>query len=62
MLFRSVPHGSVEDLACQMKKLVEEPERRERLGRRAVQWAGNFSWETTAEKMLKEMEDAADAI
>lgn len=57
-----VPHGSVEDLACQMKKLVEEPERRERLGRRAVQWAGNFSWETTAEKMLKEMEDAADAI
>ena len=54
-----VPHGSVEDLAGAMKKLMDEPGSRNRLGRRAVEWAGGFNWDTTADKMLKAMKDAA---
>ncbi len=44
------------DLAAKIARLVEDPELRERLGRQALERAGEFTWEATARRTLDALE------
>ncbi len=52
-----VPHGSVEDLAAQMDRLAGDPALRSDLGKNGHEWAAGFNWDTTADRMIRIMQD-----
>lgn len=56
-----VPHGDVPALVQALRTLVENPDLRERLGRGAVEWAQQFSWDKAAEQTLEVVEAVASA-
>ena len=46
-------HGDVEDLAGKIRMLLDDPAQRRRLSDNALAWAGEFDWDTAAEKTLE---------
>ncbi|GIW43241.1 MAG: glycosyl transferase family 1 [Candidatus Binatia bacterium] len=54
-----VPHGDVAALAAAIRTLLEDTTLRERLGRGALQWAQQFSWEAAADRTLEVVEAEA---
>lgn len=54
-----VPHGDVERLAAALLEMFQDPSLRERLGRGAVAWAQQFSWEQAARETLALVEAVA---
>jgi D-inositol-3-phosphate glycosyltransferase len=48
-----VPEGDPAALADRLRVLLEEPDRRERLGREAVRWAAEHRWPCVAEKVCR---------
>jgi glycosyltransferase involved in cell wall biosynthesis len=48
--------GKVEDLAAKLARLIEDPDLRSRLGRRAREWvAGERTWASTAERLAERL-------
>lgn len=56
-----VPHGDLEALAGAIARLSSDPELRKDLGRKGLEWAGNFDWDSTARRMLQVMEETAES-
>jgi glycosyltransferase involved in cell wall biosynthesis len=54
-----VEHNNPEKLADALETVLKSPEKRSFLSKNALKWAQTFSWDTTGEKMLKIMEEAA---
>lgn len=46
-------HGDREDLAGKIRLLLDDPVQRRRLSDNAIAWAGEFNWDTAAEKTLE---------
>jgi len=46
-------YGNYKELAEKIKYLIKNKKERERLEKEALKWAGNFSWENSADKFLK---------
>lgn len=46
-----VPHGDVEALAGVIRRVLDDPELRDRLGRQARRFAESFSWDASADAM-----------
>jgi glycosyltransferase involved in cell wall biosynthesis len=53
-----VPYEDVEALANAIIRVLSDEGLREELSRNAIEWAGRFSWEKTAEEFLKVAEGA----
>jgi glycosyltransferase involved in cell wall biosynthesis len=51
-----VPHGDVEALADRIRRLVTDPELRRRMGTRGRAFAGELSWDRTADRLGRVME------
>ena len=51
-----VPSGDVKALANAIIEVLVDGGLRERLSRNALEWAGRFSWDKTAEEFLKVVE------
>ncbi|MBI3826736.1 MAG: glycosyltransferase [Candidatus Rokubacteria bacterium] len=49
-----VPEGDVEALAERIEALVDDPDRRWRLGREGVRWAAHHRWPCVAEAIVRE--------
>ena len=54
LLFR---YGDHKELAEKIRRLLKNKKERERLEKEALKWARNFSWEKSAEKYLRVMEE-----
>jgi len=52
-----VPHGDVEALVDALARLLSSPARREEMGRNARVFSREFSWEESAQRMLRVLED-----
>jgi glycosyltransferase involved in cell wall biosynthesis len=52
-----VPHGDIQALQRSMDRLAGDQELRSELGRKGLEWAGNFDWDTTAGRMIQIMRD-----
>jgi len=48
-----------EAMAARAVKLLQDETLRERLSRRALKWAGEFSWDRSAEEFLRAVEAVA---
>lgn len=46
-----VPHGDVDQLAARLQEVIESPALREKLSRQALQFAQQFAWAATADRM-----------
>lgn len=53
-----VPHGDLEELARQMGRLESDPGLRSTLGRNGLDWADQFDWDSTADRMLDVMRES----
>jgi glycosyltransferase involved in cell wall biosynthesis len=54
-----VPHGDVPALAARIRELLEDPVKRDRMGREARAFAETFSWDSSAEQVLEVLRAAA---
>jgi glycosyltransferase involved in cell wall biosynthesis len=54
-----VKDGNIEELACMICMVLEDERLRERLSRNAFEYAKNFSWDESAEKFEKIIEEVA---
>ena len=54
------PFGDAFKLAQTIETLLDNREKREELSRNAIKWAGQFSWDRAAERMLKVIERTVD--
>jgi glycosyltransferase involved in cell wall biosynthesis len=48
-----VRNGDVETLANAIIRILSDGELREKLSRNAIEWAGRFSWDKTAEEFMR---------
>jgi glycosyltransferase involved in cell wall biosynthesis len=55
-----VSNGDVEALANAIIKVLSDYGLREKLSRNAIKWAGRFSWDKTAEELLKVVESVVN--
>jgi glycosyltransferase involved in cell wall biosynthesis len=55
-----VPHGDVEALAAGILRLLEDEDLRRSMSKKAVAWAGKFSWDESARSIVQEIEALLD--
>ncbi|MCU0454311.1 MAG: glycosyltransferase family 4 protein [Bacteroidetes bacterium] len=55
------PYGDLERLAAMMERVLRDVPERQRVAREAVQWAGTFTWEASADAMMRVMDEARKA-
>jgi glycosyltransferase involved in cell wall biosynthesis len=52
------PYGDLERLAATMERVLRDVGERQRVAAQALQWAGKFTWESSADAMMRVMEEA----
>ncbi len=54
-----VPHGDPEALADALQSILTDGKLRERLSKAGIEWAGGFTWDSTAADVIAAMRDSA---
>lgn len=52
------PYGDIERLAATMERVLRDVRERQRVAAEAVQWAGKFTWEASADAMMSVIQEA----
>lgn len=54
------PYGDIERLSSTMRRVLQDVRERQRVASEAVQWAGRFTWEASADAMMRVIQEARD--